>query len=656
MTLGDATAGLSNIALNIPAGATYAPDAASTISFISTSATQQTVLIDSGYTAGKLTFNSASNGNYAMTAAITTATASTVTHTKGTLHTDGATDNGAFAHSWGLFTSSSSSTRTLTLANSSITIKGATINFTNVTGLTMTANTATFTITGANGNFTTGSQNYNGLTLVMTGGGSMNINNGPTFATLTVTGTAVKTNSLGLRNVVVTGTATIQGDSAINRLFVVSQVGIGTAASFTVGTIVTKWADWRDINALGAANWDLTAQVTDSSGDAGGNPNITFTTADDNFWIGGTGNWSTAGEWSTTSGGAADGRVPLPQDDVYFDNGSFSAGSQSVTQDMPRAGKNITWCSAAGAVCGGAVTNTPAWAKTTSTTVYGSVKMISGMTESGATVFTFEGRGAFTFTSAGKQFSNPVTMQMIGGSLTLQDASVFGASNQTFTLNNGTFDANNFNVTMRLFSSSNSNTRAITMGTGTWTLTSSGTIWTTATIANLTFSGASSIISMTDVNTNAKAFAGGGLTFGSLSITSDGTAGITTFTGANTWTGSWTIGAGGVKSIVLPGSTTTTITASSGLGNGTNVVTFTASAGSATISSAAGNFCWDYVSLTNIPSTGGATFYAGANSTDGLGNTGWSFTACPAAEEGASTSPNLKVKGGVKVRGGVKFR
>ena len=32
----------------------------------------------------------------------------------------------------------------------------------------------------------------------------------------------------------------------------------------------------------------------------------------------------------------------------------------------------------------------------------------------------------------------------------------------------------------------------------------------------------------------------------------------------------------------------------------------------------------------HIAGTGGATFYAGANSTDGTGNTGWSFTACPA--------------------------
>src|SRR5258708_340736 len=59
LTIGDGTAGLSNIALKMPSGFTYAPNSSSTITFISTSATQQTISVDSGYSLGNITVNSA---------------------------------------------------------------------------------------------------------------------------------------------------------------------------------------------------------------------------------------------------------------------------------------------------------------------------------------------------------------------------------------------------------------------------------------------------------------------------------------------------------------------------------------------------------------------------------------------------------------------
>ena len=50
----------------------------------------------------------------------TLGTANTLTLSKGTLHTDGATDNAGLSHSWGVFDSSNSNVRTLTLGTSKI--------------------------------------------------------------------------------------------------------------------------------------------------------------------------------------------------------------------------------------------------------------------------------------------------------------------------------------------------------------------------------------------------------------------------------------------------------------------------------------------------------------------------------------------------------
>lgn len=569
----------------------------------------------------------------------------------GGAHT-GTFDTGSNNISVSTFNYSGSGTKTLTLGSSTITATSTSVawNTGTASNLTLNANTSTILLTGASASFThsTGvSKTFNNITF--TGGGTNTITGIFSVGTLTYTGTAVKTNSLTLsNNITVTAELKINGNSVINRVLFAGFT-VGTAITITnTGATMTNSTnvDFRDITLGTSAN--LSA-ITGGSGDAGGNTNITFTTADDNYWIGGTGNWSTTGEWSTSTGGAADGRVPLPQDTAIFDANSFSAGSQTVTQDMPRIG-SVNWTGS---------TNTPTWnINTVSFSIYGSVTLIADMAfvESGSTK-TFRGRGSHTLTSAGYTWtpnSSGLILDAPGGTLTLQDALSIG-TNRPFTITNGTFNANNFNVTVGSISSNNSNTRAITMGTGTWTLTNSGTVWTTSTITGLTFSGANSTISMTDVSTTAKTFAGGGLTFGAISITSDGSAGTTTFTGANTFSG-MTIGAGGAKSIVLPGSATTVITSSTGLGNGTNLITFTASAGSATISSASGNFCWDYVSLTNIPSTGGASFYAGptTNSTDGGGNTGWTFSSCPSAS--TQNYSILQIFGGLFINGSLNIQ
>lgn len=251
----------------------------------------------------------------------------------------------------------------------------------------------------------------NGQTVTLTSAGTVNIIGTLTFYNLTRTGTAVTTSVLNLgtgTGPTVTNNLTLAGNSSTNRLLVQSSV-LGTTRTITNTGATMTWSnvDFRDI-AL-STSYDCSA-ISGLCGDAGGNSGITFTTAQTNYWIGDTGSWSDPTQWSTSSGGAANGRTPLPQDSAVFDNGSFSGTSQTVTGDMPRIGKNIDWSAYSEG-------QTPTWSFSASHTLYGSLTLVSGMnfTANGQST-TFEGRGSFDLNLAGKTPSF-ITIQMIGGDI-----------------------------------------------------------------------------------------------------------------------------------------------------------------------------------------------------------------------------------------------
>ncbi len=167
LTIGDGTAGAGNVALKLTAGMTYTLGGAnSTITFSSTSATQQTIT-----TAGKTIGNTSFAGvgsSYLLSDAFTSNAASLMSLGNGTLNTNGQTV------SLGSFTASGSSARTLTMGASAITVSGtgsAIWTAVTSTNLTVTANTATVTLTGVNAGFSGGGINWNGLSVVITGSG-----------------------------------------------------------------------------------------------------------------------------------------------------------------------------------------------------------------------------------------------------------------------------------------------------------------------------------------------------------------------------------------------------------------------------------------------------------------------------------------------------
>lgn len=170
-----------------------------------------------------------------------------------------------------------------------------------------------------------------------------------------------------------TGTLKIEGNSTTARLLlqqanaapsIHSPVGDGKL-TINVAGIETKFVDFQDCIGAGAADWDLTKQATDSSGDCGGNSNITFTTAATQTWTNPAGgNWNDINNWS--------GRVPLPQDDcnmgIAYDN---EATLKTIITNMVRAGKNIDFT---GATWGGNLKFTQG-----STAIFGNLTLVSGM-------------------------------------------------------------------------------------------------------------------------------------------------------------------------------------------------------------------------------------------------------------------------------------
>lgn len=604
LTIGDGTAGASNIALKLVSGMTV-PNL-TVFSFISTSATVQTVDF-AGKNTGSVSYNAASNGSWQLTGQHGTIAVNgnmTVTLTKGTLDSNGQT---CF---WGSFVNNSGSTRTLTCGASVITLVQTTPCFVQVTaGLTHNTNTSEWIISGLNAVINIAGT-FNKVTITCAGAPSMS--GSPTVATLTRTGTAAKTDTFVLNaDLTVTSALVLSGNSSINRVLMQSDTTATARVITNTGATMT-WGNVDIMDVTLSTAFDASA-ITGLSGNCGGNTNITFTTPTTQTWSGTTSaNWS-ANAWTT--------RVPLPQDTAVI-NAAFSAG-QTVTADMPRMG-SVDWTGATG---------TPAWSfASTTNTIFGSITLIAGMTISGTNTLTLGGRSTYTLTSGGQQYTQAITQAAPSGTYTLADA--FSTAG-VFTLTHGTFNAAIFNVTGSTFVITGSTTRALTMGTGTWSSTSTGTatVWSLATTTGLTFSGASASIMITGASANVRTFAGGGLTYGTLTYVVAGSTGKLTVTGSNTFSAINFSDATNARTLEFTAGTTTIITTTNGFNvqgtNGKLMTIQSATASNHTLSSSKQQSC-DYISVSRSTAQGGGVWYAGANSTDGGNNSGWLFSAAPA--------------------------
>jgi hypothetical protein len=237
------------------------------------------------------------------------------------------------------------------------------------------------------------------------------------------------------------------------------------------------------------------------------------------YWVGGAGTWNTSStaNWSASSGGASGASAPTATDDVFFDQ----AGTYTVTVTAGRC-QNITV--SAGTVTFSGVTTGP--------TISGSMSLVAGTVWSiGAaltTTFNATTTGQ-TVTTNGVSLSSQVTFNGVGGGWTLGSALTL---TQTLTVTNGSFNSGNFAITTSGFSSSNSNTRSISLGSSTVTISiTSSTALNLGTTTGLTWNAGTSQINL---SSGTSGIASGNLTFNNVSFTSNAAA-ILTITGVNTF-------------------------------------------------------------------------------------------------------------------------
>jgi len=602
--------------LSLPSGGSFNANPNTwTITFAST--TTGKTITTNGKTIPNVVFNGV-GGGWTLGDALNTSTRS-ITLTNGTFDTSSSGNYSVTSAAINL----GAGTKTLNLNASTVTLSSdGPFNFeTSATNFTFNAGTSNITCTSTASNVQPRSGGFTFYNVTFTGvpANAFIFHNAGTYNNLTLPTAGGLTIISLAGNQTISGTLTLgTANTAIKRYFVRSDT-LGTARTITVnGTLAAlSDIDFRDITAAGTVGtWSGTRL-----GNCLGNTNITFDAPKTVYWnLGGSVFWYANG-WAATSGGTpAVNNFPLAQDTAVFDDAGTAV---SVNTNSPWNIGTIDMSTRTTAF-------TINFTSTSSVSLYGSLTLFSNLTVSGGTgTITFAGRGVTqTITSAGRTFPNAIIINNLTGTFQLADSFI---TTSTLTHTSGTFNASNQNVTATTFASNNSNTRTITMGSGTWTLSGTGTVWNLATTTGLTFNKDTANIELSNTSTTARTFAGGGRTYNNLTIGGATGTSTLTITGTNTFdtlASTKTV----AHTITFPNVTTTvsnwTVTGTAG-----NVVTLsrTGASGTFTLAKSGGGVIsgLDYLSISNSTASPTNTWYAGANSTDGGGNTNWLFTVAP---------------------------
>jgi len=266
---------------------------------------------------------------------------------------------------------------------------------------------------------------------------------------------------------------------------------------------------------------------------------------------------------------------------------------------------------------------------TSTGTIYGNLKLSTGMTLStSASAMTFGATsGTQQITSNTKTINFPLTFNGVGGTFQLQDALTMGSS-RTATLTNGTLNLNGQTLTVGTAFTTDTGTKNLTFNGGTLVCpTAATTAFNNAVPTNFTTTAGTGTGTISMTAATAKTFVGGGSTFNCT--LNQGGAGDLTITGSNTFSN--ITNTVQPASILFTAGTTSTFSSFSLSGTAGNLITIgSVTAASHTLSKASGTVSSDYLSISRSTATGGAGWYAGANSTNGGNNLGWIFTAPPA--------------------------
>jgi hypothetical protein len=536
--------------------------------------------------------------------------------------TQGTFDTANYSVTASAIISTNFNTRTIILGSSTLTLSAnQAVDFLTPDNLTLSAGTSQINCSSASAQIRGGDRTFYNVSYTSTVAGTRLISTGAnTFNNLTLTASDTGLSQLSVAaNQTINGTFTCAGSSATARGFLRSET-IGTSRTITAAVISANDCDFRDITIAGAASPISPTRA----GNCGGNTNITFPAAKTVYRVSSGSAWTSPSGWATSSGGTgSSGNFPLAQDTAVINNDTTLTGTLYINSlgteffnlpaiDMSQRTTGLTFNVNQASI------------------IYGSIIFGSGITVAGGNTLTFSGRGTMDFTSAGKTITFPITVDTPGGTFRLGDAF---SSSTSILLTRGTFNANNYNVTLASFSTSNSNTRALAMGSGLWTITSGGTIWNISTATNLTFNKGTADILLT--TGSAVSFASGPLIYNKLTI--GGGASVQTAT-INSTIGS---SAGSYSELAstrtaafnlqLGNSSTAVIGTWSVSGTPGNVVTVNSpTAGTRrtfTLTNVTSGI--DYLSVRDVGELSGGKFYVGPNSTNVSNNSNVFFTNPP---------------------------
>ena len=539
----------------------------------------------------------------------------TLTVTNGTFATNGYTVTAPS------LSSNNSNLRAISLGASTVILSSTTnvLIFSITAGLTLNAGTSSIVATSSGAIFDGAGLTFYNLSFTgASSTSSQSITGTNTFNNLSVSppvGTGI--NGLVLyANQTITGTLTVAGGSAVRRNFVRSDTP-STTRTLTVNTLSANDCDFRDITITGIAAGSSPTRA----GDCGNNAGITFPGAKTVYWnLAGVQTWSATG-WATSSGGVPDvNNFPLAQDTAVFDN-TGSAGTVSF---------DLTWN--VGTFDASARTSAMTFSAGAGSSVYGDWKFGTGVAcSSNFGVLLFTKNGTQTITSNGVQFGCPITINRTNAYIQLADALSINSA-RTLTITVGTFDAAVYNVTTGLCSIAANTT--LKMGSGTWTLSGTGTVWNNLNTTGI-IAGTSTIV-LSDTSTTGRTFNAGGVYYNKVTIGGTTGTSFTLFSGANTSFGELASTKTVAHQVVFTSGQLFFIGKWSITGTLGNVVTLTPSvAASQYVIYIAGPATSgiDYLSISYcaVNTTSLGEFYVGANSTNGSTNTGpIFFTATPA--------------------------
>ena len=601
---------------------------------------------------GVLTFNSTSSGNTITTNGTTISAAITfngsggvwtlgsaltmtgqLTITNGTLDTSAAN---SYALTFTQLAAGATVSGQLNLNASTVTATANGSSNLFGSGLTLNAGTSQFNLSGTAPTLTT---NTAGVTLynvsftfapvsflnTATITGSFTFNN---LSFASPTGDAVRYVTISSGSVqTINGTLSASGSQANKRIFFASSTA-GSSATINLANPTTlSNCDFRDIVA-----GTSTITATTSGGDCGGNTNITLSSPKTVYWnLSGAQQWSAIG-WASTPTGTPDvSNFPLAQDTAVFTNSGSVTGAISLETQWNYGSVNMSTRTNAMTIAAGI----------TQYILYGDWINGSGTTISGTGIFRFSGIGN-TQQISGNFGGNRLQFNNIGGIMRLVGL-VSSTSSSSFSLISGTLDLNGYTMSINLFATSGTATKNLTFNGGTLALAAGGTaIFNNFGPTGFTTTAGTGTGKISMTSAVAKTFIGGDATYNCT--LNQGGAGALTVTGNNTFND--ITNTVQPASILFTAGTTNTFNNFSLRGTAGNLITISSpTAATHTLNKSSGTVTSDYLSISYSNASGGAGWFAGANSVNGGNNTGWNFTAGPVY----LTLSGLSVQGGITI-------